>query len=78
MAKKLTATKVTQLGSSGNNPIEWEDLPGIKEQKPVNARFVEISLQRLFTSKTTILVQWMGAKNGVWYPVGDIWLITKK
>lgn len=71
------ATKLSQLTSEGNNPKEWELIPEIKESRPKNKGYVETSLQRLRTHKSTILVQWYGAKNVVWYPEGDIFLITK-
>jgi len=46
-----------------------------KEAKP-KAGFVETSLQILDgLPKGVILVQWHGAKNGFWYPCGDIFMI---
>lgn len=74
----MIATKLKHLSSSGRNPKEWESLPGIKESRPKGNGYVEVSLQRLDTHKSTILVQWHGAKNGVWYPEGDIFIIKNK
>ena len=64
------------MSSSGNNPKEWKEIEEIKKARPKSG-FVEVSLQRLTVRGTTILVQWMGAKNGRWYPHGDIFIITK-
>lgn len=77
MKKKLYAKDITKTGSSGYNPKEWEEIPEIKVARPTGKGYVEISLQRLDTPKSVILVQWNGAKNGFWYPEGPIFIITK-
>ena len=74
----MKATNLNQLCSSGNNPVEWEQIPEIKECRPKGKGYVELSLQRLDTPKSIILVQWYGAKNGSWYADGDIFRITKR
>lgn len=73
----MKAKKLYQLSSSGNNPIEWEQIPEIKECKPKGKGYVEVSLQRLRTHKSVILVQWYGAKNGLWHPEGEVFLLSK-
>jgi hypothetical protein len=75
--KKLQCVPLAHVGSSGYNPKEWEQFEEIKAQKPKRG-FVEVSLQRIsIPSKTVNIVQWMGAKNGKWYPASDFFVIMK-
>lgn len=75
----MKATPVDEVGSSPA-PKAWSYIPEIKAAKPdmKKNQFVEISLQRLDYPKSVNLVQWMGAKNGFWWPASEIFSITKK
>lgn len=76
--------KATPVGSSNSSPApkEYYDIPEIKKARPPVAgkgAFIETSLQKLDGyPKSVVLVQWMGAKNGFWYPASDVFRITKK
>lgn len=74
----MKATPVDRVGS-GPAPKAWSHIPEIKAAKPdmKKSKFVEISLQRL-DYKGINLAQWMGAKDGFWYPASEIFVITKR
>jgi hypothetical protein len=75
--------KAILVGDSNSSPApnEYEDIPEVKKCKPEvcgKTGYVEVSLQKLDDyPKSVILVQWMGAKNGFWYPASDIFRIVK-
>ena len=67
--------------SSKRAPKEYEGIPELKSCRPKvggKDRYVEVSLQQLDYPKSVIMVQWMGAKNGLWYPASDVFRIMKK
>jgi hypothetical protein len=68
--------------NSSPAPKEYYELPEIKESRPKvggKTGYVETSLQQLDGfPKSVILVQWMGAKNGLWYPASEVFRIFKK
>lgn len=76
MAKKLFVKDITHLSSDGQNTKQWESLPEIAVARP-KGRYVEIGLFRLNTPKSVVLVQWMGARGGKWWPEGPVFMITK-
>jgi len=77
----MRAVPVDQFNSSPA-PKEYWNIPEIKKERPPIAgkgAFVETSLQKLDGyPKSVILVQWMGAKNGFWYPASGVFRIMKK
>jgi hypothetical protein len=63
--------------NSSPAPKEWWAIPEINKAKPKDG-YTEISLQILDgLPKGLTLVQWHGAKNGFWYPCGDIFMIKE-
>jgi hypothetical protein len=69
------AISITNCDSSPA-PKEYWDIPEIKKARPQAA--VETSLQQLSGyPNSVVLVQWMGAKNGFWYPASEVFRITK-
>ena len=68
--------------SSSPAPKEYSILPEIQAIKPQvgkNTGYVEVSLQQLDGyPKSVMLVQWMGAKNGRWYPASDVFRIVRE
>lgn len=78
--KKISegALNLHHLCSHGYNPKEWEEIPIIKEARPVKKGFVEVSLQRLEMQKGINIVYWMGAKNGKWYPASEFFIVKKR
>lgn len=76
--------KAIPVGNCNSSPApkEYYDIPEIKKARPPasgKGAFIETSLQMLDGyPKSVVLVQWMGAKNGFWYPASDVFRITKK
>jgi hypothetical protein len=77
----MKAIPVDQCNSSPA-PKEYYDIPEIKKARPPVAgkgAFIETNLQKLDGyPKSVVLVQWMGAKNGFWYPASGVFRIVKK
>lgn len=75
--------KATPAGNFSSRPApkEWADIPELKSCRPKvggKERYVEVSLQQLDYPKSVVMVQWMGAKNGLWYPASEVFRVTKK
>lgn len=76
----MKAIPVDQFSSSPA-PKEYYDIPEIMFARAAIGKgaFIETSLQKLDGyPKSVILVQWMGAKNGLWYPASGVFRIMKK
>jgi hypothetical protein len=62
-------------------PKEYLEIPEIKKARPPVAgkgAYIETSLQKLDGyPKSVVLVQWMGAKNGMWYAASPVFRIIK-
>lgn len=78
----MKAHKVGTVESSSPAPKEYMEIPEIKNARPPAAgkgAFIETSLQKLDGyPESVVLVRWMGAKDGFWYPASDVFRITKK
>jgi hypothetical protein len=74
----MKAIKLDSLGSSPANE-GYLKIPEIEGSRPRGKQyFSEFSLQRLDGFENGVdVVRWYGARNGVWHPASDMFLVTK-
>lgn len=74
----MKAINLNQFGNSIKAPKEWEDIEVIKENRPdFNKNCLSISLQKLKVKPN--VCQWFIQKVDCrWYPIGDVFYVTKR